>query len=270
MTSSPIDPPTDVAQVGGERVTREPVFLPPAPGFAPEIDYLATLETFLEDDETFVGAYESAQKLTRKEQRQHSWRGELFDKERSAQSACFIDGQGMEEWSLYDYDRYPGLRSKRPKSERGTILTHNHIAYIRKRFLGGGQDGPCVMMVDNIEWDTVQLLGVALDLSPAILLDYLNPHAKETERLGFATMGEKFLAFLKTMKTSAKRPRGSECDSIGGTPGVPAIANTALCENEWKSVHILGQAIGDCCCCRISCHRVSRRGCKSHHFHLQV
>lgn len=183
--------------------------------------------------------------------------------------ACFIDGHEMEKWSLYDYNKYPGLKSKRPKSERGIILTYNHIAYIRTKLLGGGHQGPCVMMVDNIDMDTVQLLGVALDLSPAILLDYLNPHVEDTERSGFATMGEKFLAFVRAKRTNASGLRGSECDSIGGTPGVPTVANTALHENDWKSVHILGQAIGDCCSCRISCHRVSRNGCKSHHFQLQ-
>ncbi|KAM0710554.1 hypothetical protein Q7P35_002225 [Cladosporium inversicolor] len=205
MTTLSNDPPTDRAQVDRGTVAEDPYFLPLLPRFAPELDYLATLDAFLDE-------YEAS-----------------------------AEGK---------------------KLERSKIRIYKDIWDTRKRLLHRERKSPCILIVQDVDVDAVQLLGTALDLNLAFLLQHLWPVDDDFDSDESATMSDKFLEFLKVKKSEYRGTLSVAGDDIIGTSGTRATASTAQSQSDWSTVHLTGHATGGSGSLyhRISCLRVSPHG----------
>lgn len=171
MTSTSQDPPTHAENVVGERADPIRYLSPTPPGFRPEINYLATLEAFVDEAKT-DGAelktgspYLLVQELAR--QRHHIYlqleekRCSLRGKERVTR-VCAIDNLGSTDCLVPPVSSFADHGAK-------VAWIYQEIQAIRLKLVGNAQGCACVLLVNQADALTLQVLGAALKLDPSFL-----------------------------------------------------------------------------------------------------
>lgn len=182
MTEAPENVPTVATSAPEPRADQIQYLTPTPPGFAPEYDYLALLQS-LRNSADFATAGSS-----------DSSTPQLLKEIRITEYNCrkrFVDSSGSSDHTS----------SLRPDSKSEAEWMYEQIDYVRKMLIGGTEGGARVLVVDNINCGFLQILGVAIDLDPTFLWRHLNGDLDlDRYSSGMATLRNKYFELIAAEK----------------------------------------------------------------------
>lgn len=229
MTATPRTPGTNTTITDAERGTGIQFLSPAPPDSQPEIDYLASIRMLARTrTDTEQAAIEKG------------FFKPLFEDLRGLTQAVAITDSGSAKVLKKCLD------FAHPSPESTNAAIYESIHEIRQIISNASYQGPCVLLVQDANINTIQALGAALDLEPSFFLrhEYANGDA-DFVRSGVATLDSDFITLRR------------QCDHINRLdehvtrPGGP------------RNVHIKSHSDPSFCeSIRISCRRVAVRVCK--------
>lgn len=162
MAEVPSDPSTVATSAPEAGHSQIKYLLPAPPGFAPEYDYLALLKSLnLNDAAGPAMSYSFGQcpfwlpPNMLKPELLHDCRAHL------------INSSGSESWYFMNDRPFEGSKGQ-------ADWMYEQIQYTRQKLVGNRQEGTTVLVVDNIDWEFLQILGPAMDLDPTFLWRHYN------------------------------------------------------------------------------------------------
>lgn len=157
MAEAAENSPTAAASAPEPRADQLQYLTPVPPGFTPEYDYLALLQS-LRDTADFATAGSSDSSTPQLLQNLQSTQSHSVDR------VCFINSSGTMEW----------VRSIGSRYKRGTLWMYEQIQSLRRKLVEGKQEDAGVLVAYDISYEFLQIIGVAIDLDPAFLWRHYN------------------------------------------------------------------------------------------------
>lgn len=248
MVSRTNDSQAQAASTPEPRPEQVRYLTPTPPGFSPEIDYLATVQS--------LGEAAGLDKTDSAGDTPYQFWGELF-RRWTLRIYNATDSRAL----LIDASGYPEhIETLTKKSGTGTEVeiqakhVYEMTQYLRHKLIDEVQEGTRVLMVDKVDPILLQALGAAFDLDPTFIIrNYSKEYESNEHASEMSTLRKEYHAFTARKKQSEGSNKNAQ--------------NHVLAEEWDHGVHIRGEFPGNkmrSISSNISCCRVSANGCQSY------